>query len=179
MKKVLFAIAVLCLTATQAFAQTASSGRAFLTTTSTSPAQVKKGDMGINVHAGISSTGGAQGLAGVEFRVAVADGWRLAPQFNIGGGHDLKFFYITVDAHYVINTTLKNFSVYPIAGVGYDHYWQKYRTYKSTANRIFLDLGFGGEYAINEAISITAEAKSQWMTNMSKGMLLVGCSYKF
>ena len=69
--------------------------------------------------------------------------------------------------------------VYPIAGVGYDHYWQKYRTYKSTANRIFLDLGFGGEYAINEAISITAEAKSQWMTNMSKGMLLVGCSYKF
>lgn len=179
MKKVLFAIAVLCLTATQAFAQTASSGRAFLTTTSTSPAQVKKGDMGINVHAGISSTGGAQGLAGVEFRVAVADGWRLAPQFNIGGGHDLKFFDITVDAHYVINTTLKNFSVYPIAGVGYDHYWQKYQTYKSKANRIFLDLGFGGEYAINEAISITAEAKSQWMTNMSKGMLLVGCSYKF
>ena len=161
MKKVLFAIAVLCLTATQAFAHEL------------------KGDMGINVHAGISSTGGAQGLAGVEFRVAVADGWRLAPQFNIGGGHDLKFFDITVDAHYVINTTLKNFSVYPIAGVGYDHYWQKFGGFKTTANRIFLDLGFGGEYAINEAISITAEAKSQWMTNMSKGMLLVGCSYKF
>lgn len=161
MKKVLFAIAVLCLTATQAFAQEL------------------KGDMGINVHAGISSTGGAQGLAGVEFRVAVADGWRLAPQFNIGGGHDLKFFDITVDAHYVINTTLKNFSVYPIAGVGYDHYWQKFGGFKTTANRIFLDLGFGGEYAINEAISITAEVKSQWMVDTSKGMLLVGCTYKF
>lgn len=161
MKKVLFAIALLCMTASQAFAQEL------------------KGDMGINVHAGISTTGGAQGLAGVEFRVAVADGWRLAPQFNIGGGHDMKFFDITVDAHYVINTTLKNFSFYPIAGLGYDHYWQKYKTYKSTANRIFLDLGMGGEYAINESFAITAEVKSQWMVDASKGMLLVGCTYKF
>ena len=160
MKKVLFAIALLCMTASQAFAQEL------------------KGDMGINVHAGISTTSGAQGLAGVEFRVAVADGWRLAPQFNIGGGHDLKFFDITVDAHYVINTTLKNFSVYPIAGLGYDHYWQKYGAYKATANRLF-DLGFGGEYAINESFAITAEVKSQWMVDTSKGMLLVGCTYKF
>lgn len=161
MKKVLFAIALLCMTASQAFAQEL------------------KGDMGINVHAGISTTSGAQGLAGVEFRVAVADGWRLAPQFNIGGGHDLKFFDITVDAHYVINTTLKNFSFYPIAGLGYDHYWQKHKTFKSTANRIFLDLGMGGEYVINESFAITAEVKSQWMVDASKGMLLVGCTYKF
>lgn len=161
MKKVLFAIALLCMTASQAFAQEL------------------KGDMGINVHAGISTTRGAQGLTGVEFRVAIADGWRLAPQFNIGGGNDLKFFDITVDAHYVINTTLKNLSVYPIAGLGYDHYWQKYRTYTSTANRIFLDLGFGGEYAISESFSITTEVKSQWMVDSSKGMLLMGCTYKF
>ncbi len=161
MKKVLFAIALLCMTASQAFAQEL------------------KGDMGINVHAGISTTSGAQGLAGVEFRVAVADGWRLAPQFNIGGGHDMKFFDITVDAHYVINTTLKNFSFYPIAGLGYDHYWQKYKTFKSTANRIFLDLGMGGEYVFNESFAITAEVKSQWMVDASKGMLLVGCTYKF
>ena len=161
MKKVLFAIAVLCLTATQAFAQEL------------------KGDMGINVHAGISTTGGAQGLAGVEFRAAVADGWRLAPQFNIGGGHDQKFLDITLDAHYVINTTFKNFSVYPIAGIGYTHYWQKFINYKSTANRFFFEMGLGSEIALNDAISITVEAKNQWTINMSKGMLLVGYSYKF
>ena len=161
MKKVLFAIGLVCMTASQALAQEL------------------KGDMGTNVDGGISTTSGAQGLAGVEFRVAVADGWRLAPQFNIGGGHDLKFFDITVDAHYVINTTLKNFSVYPIAGLGYDHCWQKYGAYKATANRLFLDLGFGGEYAINESFAITAEVKSQWMVDTSKGMLLVGCTYKF
>lgn len=82
-------------------------------------AQELKGDMGINVHAGISTTRGAQGLTGVEFRVAIADGWRLAPQFNIGGGNDLKFFDITVDAHYVINTTLKISRSTPLAGLGY------------------------------------------------------------
>ena len=85
MKKVLFAIAMLCMVASSAFAQE------------------EKGRMAVNVHAGISTTAGAQGLAGVEFRVAVADKWRLAPQFNIGGGHDLKFFDVTVDAHYVFN----------------------------------------------------------------------------
>ena len=134
-------------------------------------AQEEKGRMAVNVHAGISTTAGAQGLAGVEFRVAVADKWRLAPQFNIGGGHDLKFFDVTVDAHYVFNYENSNFSFYPIMGLGFDHYWQKYAGYKSTANRIFLDLGIGGEYAINDFLSITAD--------MSKGMLLVGCSYKF
>lgn len=76
-------------------------------------------------------------------------------------------------------TKNSNFSFYPIMGLGFDHYWQKYAGYKSTANRIFLDLGIGGEYAINDFLSITAEMKSQWMTDMSKGMLLVGCSYKF
>lgn len=161
MKKVLFAIAMLCMVASSAFAQE------------------EKGRMAVNVHAGISTTAGAQGLAGVEFRVAVADKWRLAPQFNIGGGHDLKFFDVTVDAHYVFVIENSNFSFYPIMGLGFDHYWQKYAGYKSTANRIFLDLGIGGEYAINDFLSITAEMKSQWMTDMSKGMLLVGCSYKF
>ena len=78
MKKVLFAIAMLCMVASSAFAQE------------------EKGRMAVNVHAGISTTAGAQGLAGVEFRVAVADKWRLAPQFNIGGGHDLKFFDVSL-----------------------------------------------------------------------------------
>lgn len=108
MKKVLFAIAMLCMVASSAFAQE------------------EKGRMAVNVHAGISTTAGAQGLAGVEFRVAVADKWRLAPQFNIGGGHDLKFFDVTVDAHYVFNYENSNFSFYPIMGLGFDHYWQKY-----------------------------------------------------
>ena len=98
MKKVLFAIAMLCMVASSAFAQE------------------EKGRMAVNVHAGISTTAGAQGLAGVEFRVAVADKWRLAPQFNIGGGHDLKFFDVTVDAHYVFNYENSNFSFYPIMG---------------------------------------------------------------
>lgn len=106
MKKVLFAIAMLCMVASSAFAQE------------------EKGRMAVNVHAGISTTAGAQGLAGVEFRVAVADKWRLAPQFNIGGGHDLKFFDVTVDAHYVFNYENSNFSFYPIMGLGFDHYWQ-------------------------------------------------------
>ena len=113
MKKVLFAIAMLCMVASSAFAQE------------------EKGRMAVNVHAGISTTAGAQGLAGVEFRVAVADKWRLAPQFNIGGGHDLKFFDVTVDAHYVFNYENSNFSFYPIMGLGFDHYWQKYAGYQS------------------------------------------------
>ena len=58
MNKVLFAIAMLCMVASSAFAQE------------------EKGRMAVNVHAGISTTAGAQGLAGVEFREAVADKWR-------------------------------------------------------------------------------------------------------
>ncbi|MCD8287500.1 MAG: porin family protein [Porphyromonadaceae bacterium] len=100
----------------------------------------------------------------------------MAPQFNIGGGHDLKTLDVTVDAHYVFDCDNSDFSFYPIMGVGVAHYWNG-NSYKD--NRLFLDLGIGGEYAINDSFSIFAEVKSQWQTDYSKGNLVVGVSYKF
>ncbi len=165
MKKVLFAAALLCLIASNAFAQE------------------EQGEMSVNVHGTVSSLCSGQGLVGVEYRVAVADGWRLAPQFNIGGGNDLKTLDVTLDAHYVFDCENSDFSFYPIMGVGVAHYWWKGdilgSNIKFTDNRLFLDLGIGGEYAINDYFSVFAEVKSQWQTDYSKGNLVVGVSYKF
>ncbi|MBQ8424012.1 MAG: outer membrane beta-barrel protein [Coprobacter sp.] len=162
MKKALFTMIVLCLMATATYAQQA------------------KGEMAAKVHTGMTIEAGAlQGIIGFEYRVAVADSWRIAPNFNIGGGRGLKFLDLTVDAHYVFRAADNRFSFYPIAGVGFYHTWYKVANFKTANNRIFANVGIGGQYDLTDNIGITAEVKNAWMADYNKGSFLVGCCYKF
>lgn len=124
---------------------------------------------------------------------------------ELAAGYDFKskgvgLFNAALNLHYLINVSEK-FKIYPIAGVGYarftfdddyliiiddedlDYDWIDYddEDYDDgfSKNKVLVNAGLGGEYAVSERLSLCAEVKYQYIKDFSRLPISIGFSYKF
>ena len=106
---------------------------------------------------------------GVGMSFNLPANFKFAPSFNYYFDSGNAF---TIDADFRYRFDLpKSFSIYPLAGPLYFHC--------KDHNNIGLNVGAGFSYDINDAWSVGAEAKYQYVNHFDDFYLSLGVSYLF
>jgi len=153
---------------------------------STAMAQKNVKAVGLNLNYGseISNLG-----VGAKFQYGITDAIRIEPSFNYYLEKEgVGLWDINANIHYLFDVAEK-MKVYPLAGLGYAHCKLSYEMegitsddsdeISASSGEIAVNLGVGGEYQINENISIGAELKYQIINNFNQLVFSVGATYKF
>lgn len=98
------------------------------------------------------------GLGG-KVRYGLTDQIRLEGGLNYYLPSDhVSAFEFTANAHYVFQLA-PQWSVYPLAGLGYYSSRYSYRGFSSTAGEFLLNFGGGASYQLNSRLSLGAEVR--------------------
>lgn len=164
------------------------------------------GDMAVGLNLGVAPCleSGASvtnfGI-GAKFQYNVTDPIRLEAAFDYGfKNKGVDVMTIGVNAHYIFKVADK-ISVYPLVGLGYAHAKATVSgipdmdeddcygdagiddfgttTESGSVNRIFFNVGVGGQYDLNDKLAVNLEIKYQYIKDFNRLPISLGIAYKF
>lgn len=153
-------------------------------------AMAQKGEMAAGVHLNFGTAAENVGI-GAKFQYGITDAIRLEPSLNYYFG-DYGALDVNVNAHYLFDVAPK-INVYPLVGIGIASYkgvdaFVDFDTSSGDSNMIgeskrsayfVVNLGAGGEYALNDKISLGLELKYQIISGFNQFVVGIGATYKF
>ncbi len=153
-------------------------------------AMAQKGEMAVGVHLNFGTAAENVGL-GAKFQYGITDAIRLEPSLNYYFG-DFSALDFNVNAHYLFDVASK-IKVYPLVGIGIASFkggaewWTEDPLTGETisggdsgrSTNFAVNLGAGGEYALNDKISLGLELKYQIISGFNQFVVGIGATYKF
>lgn len=169
----------------------------------------EKGDMAVGLNLGVapcleSGVNVTNFGIGAKFQYNVTNPIRLEAAFDYGfknKGTDVMT--IGVNAHYIFKAADK-ISVYPLIGLGYFHgkttvsgardmyednfgdifsrdadYDYDTTVQGGSANKLYFNVGVGGQYDLNDKLAVNLEIKYQYIKDFNRLPISLGISYKF
>lgn len=142
---------------------------------------------------------------GAKFQYNVSDPIRLEAAFDYGfKNKGVDVMTIGINAHYIFKVANK-ISVYPLVGIGYAHCkatatgipdmdeidWGHIangdadiddfgtKSESGSANKLFFNVGVGGQYDINDRLAVNLEIKYQYIKDFNRLPISLGVAYKF
>ncbi len=147
-----------------------------------------KGDMGVGLNLGAApciekDANLTNFIVGVKYQYQVTNLIRLQADVDFGfKDKGVSTFNAMANAHFLIPCA-KNFSIYPLVGIGYGSVKSSYDisgvTLSNTADKFAFNVGIGAEYDITSNWAANFEFKYQYMKDFSRLPILVGVTYKF
>lgn len=130
---------------------------------------------------------------GVKGQYGITNDIRLEGAFDYFlEKNGMKMWDINANVHYLFPVT-EQIKVYPLAGLSYsswntstevfsnndDNYENSGSASSASTGKIGINLGVGGQYELNEKVTLNAELKYQLISDFSQVVFGVGVAYKF
>ncbi len=144
-------------------------------------ASAQVGDVWAGAQMNYGSKNSMVGL-GAQVQVEVVNKLRVAPEFIYYFKNDgLKDYNVNLNLHYLINSGVEGFYIYPIAGFTYARFSEDmpYGGVNNT-NRFGANIGCGAEYRISSSpLSFFTEERVQILKDWTQSVTSMGIKYKF
>lgn len=144
-----------------------------------SAARADGGDLALGVHFLNGSSQNQMGI-GVKVQCGLSGDLRLEPSFDYWFEKEsVSTWDVAINLQQVVEVT-SNFCVFPLAGLGYSRWTIDLGSGSNQEHdRIFFDLGLGGEVAMSSCLWLTAEMTYQLMTDYGQFVPKVGVKVCF
>lgn len=144
----------------------------------------KKGDFAVGLNLGVapcleSGVSVTNFVLGAKAQYNVSNPVRLEADLNYSFKDNYIYaFEASANVHYIFDLG-KNFTIYPLAGLGYGLFGVSVFGESESVSRFLFNVGVGSEYNINQNWAVGLELKYQYMSDFSRLPVMIGATYRF